>query len=87
MNEKEYISTIYIYEQNMLKSCTNILLDSSSETMHDYILNIFDGIDELNRKLYKYLIKNDFIKKEYTSKKKKETLYEELDSLYLRINE
>lgn len=52
MNEKENLSTIYIYEQNLLKSCTNKLLEASSEQVHDYILSIFDEIDELTRKLY-----------------------------------
>lgn len=87
MNEKENLSTIYIYEQNLLKSCTNKLLESSSEQVHDYILSIFDEIDELNRKLYRYLLKSELIKKERISEKKREDLYEELDCLYLRINE
>ncbi|MGM9878571.1 MAG: hypothetical protein ACI31R_00870 [Bacilli bacterium] len=87
MNEKENLSTIYFYEQNLLKSCTSKLLESSNEIIHDNILSIFDNVDEINRILYKYLLKNDLIKKEKTTKKKKENLYEELDSLLLRINE
>lgn len=87
MNEKENLSTIYLCEQNLLKSCTSKLLESSNEIVHDNILSIFDNVDELNRTLYNYLLKNDFIKKEKTTKKKKETLYEELDSMLLRINE
>ncbi len=87
MNEKENLSTIYIYEQNLLKSCTNKLLEASSEQVHDYILSIFDEIDELTRKLYRYLLKTELIKKERSNKKKREELYEELDSLYLGINE
>jgi len=87
MNEKENLSTIYIYEQNLLKSCTNKLIESSSEQVHDYILSIFDEIDELNRKLYKYLLKNNLIKKERINRKKREDLFEELDNLYLRINQ
>ena len=55
--------------------------------MHDNILSIFDNVDELNRTLYNYLLKNDLIKKERTTRKKKEILYEELDSMLLRINE
>jgi len=87
MKETDNIKTLYIYEQNLLKSCTNKLLESSNEIIHDNILSIFDNIDELNRKLYKYLEKNNFIKKEKVTKRKKENLYEELDSLLLRINE
>lgn len=87
MNENENLSTIYFYEQNLLKSCASKLLESSNEIVHDNILSIFDNVDELNRTLYKYLLKNDFIKKEKTTKKKKEILYEELDSMLLRINE
>lgn len=87
MNEKENLSTLYLYEQNLLKSCTTKLLESSNEIIHDNILSIFDNIDELNRTLYNYLLKNELIKKERTTKKKKENLYEELDSMLLRINE
>ena len=64
MNEKENLLSLYIYEQNLLKSCTNKLLESSSEEVHDNLLNIFDEVDDLNRKLYNYLLKNDLIKKE-----------------------
>ncbi len=87
MKEKENLMTLYLYEQNLLKTTTNKLLESSNETMHDYILSIFDNIDELNRILYKYLLKHKLITKENTSKKKKESLYEELDTMLLRINE
>lgn len=87
MNEKENLLSLYIYEQNLLKSCTNKLLESSSEEVHDNLLNIFDEVDDLNRKLYNYLLKNDLIKKEHITKKKKEALYEELDNLLLKINE
>jgi hypothetical protein len=87
MKEIENLKTLYIYEQNLLKSCTNKLLESSNEVIHDNILSIFDNIDELNRKLYKYLEKNKIIKKEKVTKRKKENLYEELDCLFLRINE
>lgn len=87
MNEKENLLSLYIYEQNLLKSCTNKLLESSSEEVHDNLLNIFDEVDDLNRKLYNYLLKNDLIKKERITKKKKEALYEELDNLLLKINE
>ena len=87
MEEKEKLSTLYIYEQNLLKSCVNKLLNSSNEIIHDNILSIFDNIDEINRKLYKYLLKEELIVKKRVTKKKKETLYEELDSLLLRINE
>lgn len=87
MKEQENIKTLYIYEQNLLKSCTTKLIESSNETIHDNILSIFDNIDELNRMLYKYLTKENIITKEKSSKKKKESLYEELDSLYLTINE
>ena len=61
MNEKENLLSLYIYEQNLLKSCTNKLLESSSEEVHDNLLNIFDEVDDLNRKLYNYLLKNDLI--------------------------
>lgn len=87
IKEKENLSTLYIYEQNLLKSCTTKLLESSNEIIHDNILSIFDNVDEINRKLYKYLLKQELIKKEKTTKKKKEILYEELDSMLLRINE
>ena len=84
---KENLRTLYIYEQNLLKSCTNKLIESSNEIVHDNILSIFDNIDEINRKLYNYLLKEELIIKERTTKKKKEDLYEELDTLLLRINE
>lgn len=87
MKEKENLMTLYLYEQNLLKTTTNKLLEASNEIMHDYILSIFDNIDELNRILYNYLLKHKLITKESTSKKKKENLYEELDTLLLRINE
>lgn len=87
MKEQENIFTLYLYEQNLLKSTTSKLLESSSEILHDNILSIFDNIDELTRKLRQYLLKNELIKQEKTTKKKKENLYEELDILLLRINE
>ena len=87
MKDKEILSTIYFYEQNLLKSCANKLLYSSSEIIHDNILNIFDNVDELNRILYKYFLKNNYITREIITKRKKETIYEELDGLLLMINE
>lgn len=87
MKDKENIRTLYIYEQNLLKSCTTKLLEASNEVLHDNILSIFDNIDEINRKLYNYLLKEEMIVKDRTTKKKKEDLYEELDTLLLRINE
>ena len=56
MKEKENLKIIYLYEQNLLKSCTSKLLESSNEIIHDNILSIFDNIDELTRKLYNYLL-------------------------------
>lgn len=87
MKDKESLRALYIYEQNLLKSCTEKLIESSNEIIHDNILSIFDNIDEINRKLYNYLLKEEIITKEKTTKKKKEDLYEELDGLLLRINE
>ncbi len=87
MQEKDDIKLLYTYEQNLLKSCTETLLESSSEIIHDNILNIFDNVYEINIRIYKYLLKEQLIKKERTTKRKKEILYEELDSLLLRINE
>lgn len=87
MKEKENLLTLYLYEQNLLKTITSKLLESSNEIIHDNILSIFDNIDELNRLLYKYLTKYQLIKKETVTEKKKENLYEELDTLLLRINE
>ena len=43
--------------------------------------------DEINRRIYNYLLNQEMIIKERTTKKKKEDLYEELDELLLRINE
>ena len=87
MKDNENIKTIYLYEQNLLKSCADKLLDSSNEIIHDNILSIFDNTDEINRKLYNYLLKQDLIIKDKLPKKKKEDLYEELDEMLLRINE
>lgn len=87
MKEKENLRTLYIYEQNLLKSTVSKLVESSNEIVHDNILSIFDNIDEINRKLYNYLLKEEIVTKERTTKKKKEDLYEELDNMLLRINE
>lgn len=87
MEERESLRTLYLYEQNLLKSCTTKLIESSSEIVHDNILSVFDNIDEINRKLHNYLLKEEMITRERTTKKKKEDLYEELDNLLLRINE
>ena len=87
MKEFENLQTLYIYEQNLLKSCANKLVEASNELVHDNLLCIFDNIDELNRKLYNHLKQNNLIKKEYVSRIKKEKLYEELDCLLLKINE
>lgn len=87
IKEKENLSTLYIYEQNLLKSCTDKLIESSNEIIHDNLLNIFDIVDEINRRLHKYLLKEELIKTEKTTTRKKEMLYEELDGMLLRINE
>lgn len=87
MQELENIKTLYIYEQNLLKTCTNNLLEAYDENLHDNILSIFDSIDELNRKLKSYIKQKSNIKKESISKKKKENLYEELDNMLLRISD
>ena len=87
MKEKENVMTLYLYEKNLLKTLTTKLLESSNEIVHDNVLSIFDNIDELNRMLHKYLINNQLITKEIVSSKKKELLYEQLDTLLLRINE
>lgn len=81
------INSLYITEKNLLKSSVNKLLESSNEIIHDNILAIFDNIDEINRRLYRYLKDNKIIKETYVNKNKKDYLYEELDSLLLRINE
>ena len=87
MKTEESIETLYLYEQNLLKSCTNKLLESSNEIVNDNILSIFDNTDEITRKLKKYLEEKELIRNEKSTRKKKESLYEELDSLLLRINE
>lgn len=86
MDIKDNLISIYIYEQNLLKSITDKLINCNSDEVHDYILSIFDEIDDLNRNIYKFLIKNKYLEKEKTSKKEKEQLYEKLDSMYLEIN-
>ena len=86
MKEKENLWNIYIYEQNLLKSITNKLIESSNEVVHDNILSIFDNIDEINRKIYNYLLKEKLIQNDKTTKRKKEDLYEELDDLLIKIN-
>lgn len=87
MQELENIKTLYIYEQNLLKTCTTNLLEAYDENLHDNILSIFDSIDELNRKLKSYIKQKSNLKKELISKKKKENLYEELDNMLLRISD
>ena len=86
MDIKENLISIYIYEQNLLKTICNKMLESSIDEVHDYLLSIFDETDELIRKLYTFLIKNKYIEKEKIIKKEKEELYEKLDSLFLKIN-
>ena len=86
MNEIDNIESIYLYEKNLLKSCTNILLETSTEELHDYILSIFDEVDEVTRKIYKYLEKSNKISKDRISNKKKESLYEELDTYLIEMN-
>ena len=87
MRENESLMTIYLYEQNLLKTLTLKLLDSSNEVVHDNILSMFDNVDELTRKLYNYLKRKNMIVQNKVSKKKKESLYEELDEMLCRINE
>ena len=86
MNIKDNLISIYIYEQNLLKSTSEKLLNCNSDEVHDYILSIFDEIDDINRILYKFLVKSKYKEKEKTSKKEKEELYEKLDSMYLEIS-
>ncbi len=86
-NKTDYLRTLYIYEQNLLKSTVDILIESSSEIVHDNILSMFDNIDEVNRKIYNYLFSQGIIRKDSITKKKREDLYEELDCLLIGINE
>ena len=86
MDTKDNLISIYLDEKNLLKSTTDKLLECDSDEAHDYILNIFDELDDLNRQLYKFLIENRYLEKERISKKEKEQIYEELDSLYLTIS-
>ena len=81
------IKELYLYEQNLLKSCTSKLLESSNDSVHDSVLNVFDNTDEINRKLNKFLKEQEIIYIEKTTRKKKEELFEELDAMLLRINE
>ena len=83
----EQINSLYIREQNLLKSSVEKLIESSNEIVHDNILSVFDNIDEINRKLYNYLKEKEFIKNKYINKNKKEQKYEELDSLLLKVGE
>ncbi len=87
MTEKDNLELLYIYEQSLLKSCTSKLLDSSNEVIHDNMLSVFDNIDEITRTIYRYLTKERIITQDKVNKIKKENLYEELDSMLLRINE
>lgn len=87
MKEKESLRALYFYEQNLLKNIVVKLIESSNDVVHDNILSIFDNVDEINRRLYAYLLSDNLISREKTTKKKKEDLYGELDSLLLRINE
>ena len=82
---KDKINSLYITEQSLLKSCTEKLVSSSSEIVHDNILSIFDNIDDINRKIFTYLEKKELITNKFISKKKKDDKYEELDSLLLQI--
>lgn len=86
MDTKDNLISIYINEQNLLKKVADKLLECTSDEVHDYILSIFDELDDLNRKIYKFLIRNKYLEQEKTSKKEKEQIYEELDSLYLTIS-
>ena len=86
MKEKEIMKSIYFSEQNILKSVANDLLECRSNGVHDNLLNIFDDIDELNRKIYKYLIMKKYIPQEKITKQRKKIVFEQLDELYLGIN-
>jgi hypothetical protein len=86
MDIKDYLKSIYIYEQNLLKTICNKLIESKQEEVHDYLLSIFDEVDELNRTIYKFLIENKYLEKERIIKSEKEKLYEKLDSFYVEIN-
>ena len=63
----------------MLKTITSKLLECKSDEVHDYVLSIFDELDEINRDLYKYLLKEKYLENEKTSAKGKSILYEKLD--------
>lgn len=87
MKDKEELKALYFHEQNLLKSTAEKLIESSNEIIHDNILSLFDNIDEVNRLLYNYLLKEKMIIRNRVSNKKQENIYNELDSMYLRINE
>ena len=82
---EDKINALYIREQNIFKSTAEKLVLSSNEIVHDNILAMFDNIDEINRKLLKFLKDKEIINNKYINKKKKESKYEELDSMLLKV--
>ena len=50
MDIKDNLKSIYIYEQSLLKTICDKMLDSSSDEVHDYLLSVFDETDRLVRK-------------------------------------
>ena len=86
MDINDNLKSIYIYEQNLLKTICNKMLDSSLDEVHDYLLSIFDEIDELIRIIYKFLTENKYLEKEKINKREKAWLFEKLDGLFLEID-
>lgn len=82
---EDKINALYIREQNIFKSTAEKIILSSNEIVHDNILAMFDNIDEINRKLLKFLKDKEVITDKYINKRKRDNKYEELDFMLLKV--
>ncbi len=52
MNDKDYMNSLLSIEKCMLKNYAVALTEASNEFLHDNYLNMFDEIDDLQRRIF-----------------------------------
>ena len=52
LNDKDYLNIMLSIEKSMVKNYAVSLTEASNEFLHDNYLNIFDEVDDLQRRIF-----------------------------------
>lgn len=56
MSDLEYLLDVYYSEKYLMSVCSSIINNICSDNYHDFLLGIFDDVDDNIRTIKKYLI-------------------------------